>query len=251
MQIGPRIATPSGKRRLSAALAIAIGVATGAFSERAHAEPPGSARNVPADDAAKAPAQGDEGTAPSAADNAAAPSAPDNAAPREITVRGSRAAPPVRSASQVVRQRDVIAATPHQTASDLLALVPGVYITQHSGEGKAHQIFLRGFDAQHGQDVEISAGGVPVNEVSNVHGQGYADLHFLMPEIVREIDAMPGPFDPRQGDFAVAGSIRMHLGYDEPGITAKGTLGSFGTRRLFLAFHPTGAPPETFVAFDE
>lgn len=162
-------------------------------------------------------------------------------------VRVSGSAPP-RSASEVVRGRDVVLAAPHRTASDALSVVPGVFVTQHSGEGKAHQIFLRGFDAVHGQDVELWVGGVPVNEVSNIHGQGYADLHYVMPEVIREVEAKPGTFDPRQGDFAVAGSIRMKLGYPEPGATVKGSVGSFGTRRAFLALHPKEASEETFAA---
>jgi iron complex outermembrane receptor protein len=147
-------------------------------------------------------------------------------------------------------KRDIIKAAPHRTASDLLLVVPGVFVTQHSGQGKAHQIFLRGFDAVHGQDLEIWAGGAPVNEVSNVHGQGYADMHFLMPEVVRRIRSLPGPYDPRQGDFAVAGSIFFDLGYDEPGVTASGTLGSFGEQRAFLAYRPVSAPETTFAAFE-
>jgi outer membrane cobalamin receptor len=157
---------------------------------------------------------------------------------------------PPRSASEVVRSRDIIVAAPHRTASDVLQIVPGVFLTQHSGSGKAHQIFYRGFDAVHGQDLELHVGGIPVNEVSNVHGQGYADLHFVMPEVVREIHALPGSYDPRQGDFAVAGSMRLRLGYDEPGVTMKGTYGSFGTRRLFLAYHPKDAADATFAAFE-
>ena len=97
----------------------------------------------------------------------------------EVVVEGSRAP---RSASETTLDRPLMEAAPHRTASDLLRLVPGLSITQHSGEGKAHQIFFRGFDAVHGQDLEIWAGGAPVNDVSNIHGQGYADLHFLMPE---------------------------------------------------------------------
>lgn len=168
---------------------------------------------------------------------------------RSDTVRVSGTAPP-RSASEVVKGREVIAAAPHRTASDALAVVPGVFVTQHSGEGKAHQIFLRGFDAVHGQDLELWVGGIPVNEVSNVHGQGYADLHYVMPEVLRDVTAQPGTFDPRQGDFAVAGTVRMRLGYPEPGVTAKGMLGSFGSRRLFLAWHPKDASEETFAAFE-
>jgi iron complex outermembrane receptor protein len=241
-----RKAPPSERRSPSRLLGAVLGAAIGALPQIASAEPPPSS-DGPANDAAAASREpaGTSLVEPTVAPEKNQPPA------REITVLGARPAPSTRTASQIVRGRDIIAATPHRTASDLLALVPGVFVTQHSGEGKAHQIFLRGFDAQHGQDVEISAGGVPVNEVSNVHGQGYADLHFLMPEIVREIDAIPGPFDPRQGDFAVAGSIRMHLGYDEPGVTAKGTLGSFGARRLFLAYHPEGTRPETFAAFED
>lgn len=166
---------------------------------------------------------------------------------REVSVQGD--APP-RSASEVVRKRDVLQAAPHRTGSDLLLTVPGVFITQHSGEGKAHQIFLRGFDAVHGQDLEIWAGGAPVNDVSNIHGQGYADLHFLMPEVVREIRATPGTYDPRQGDFAVAGTIRVGLGLATPGITTKVTAGSFGARRFFVGYHPEGEPEGTFGAFE-
>lgn len=169
--------------------------------------------------------------------------------PEPEAVRVQGAAPP-RSASEARRGQDVIGAAPHRTASDTLNVIPGIFVTQHSGEGKAHQIFLRGFDAVHGQDLEISVGGIPVNEVSNIHGQGYADLHFVMPEIIKEIQAQPGTYDPRQGDFAVAGSIRMKLGYKEPGFTTKGTLGSFGAKRLFLAFHPKDTSDETFAAFE-
>ncbi len=186
--------------------------------------------------------------APPAPPPADAPPTPPPPA-RTDTVRVSGTAPP-RSASEVVKGRDVVSAAPHRTASDALAVVPGVFVTQHSGEGKAHQIFLRGFDAVHGQDLELWVGGIPVNEVSNVHGQGYADLHYVMPEVLRDITAQPGTFDPRQGDFAVAGTVRMRLGYPEPGVTAKGMLGSFGSRRLFLAFHPKETSEETFAAFE-
>ncbi|MFO0678294.1 MAG: TonB-dependent receptor [Polyangiaceae bacterium] len=170
-----------------------------------------------------------------------------NAAPPGESVRVLGDGPP-RSASQVTRGRDVIAAAPHRTASDVLQVVPGLTVTQHSGEGKAHQIFLRGFDAVHGQDLELWVGGIPVNEVSNLHGQGYADLHFAMPEVIKDVTATPGTYDPRQGDFAVAGTVRMRLGMAEPGITAKGSLGSFGNRRLFLGYHPEGSSDETFGA---
>ncbi len=164
-----------------------------------------------------------------------------------VEVRGARR---VRTASGVVRDRRVLEAAPRKSGSDLLMAVPGLFITQHSGEGKAHQIFFRGFDAIHGQDMEVLVGGIPVNDVSNIHGQGYADLNFVIPEVVDRIDALPGAFDPSQGDFAIAGSLRFRLGYREPGITARGSYGMFGTRRVMFAYHPEDEPEETFAAFE-
>jgi TonB family protein len=179
-----------------------------------------------------------------------APEATVSGAPKADSVRVTGNAPP-RSASEVVKGREVVMAAPHRTASDVLNVVPGVFVTQHSGEGKAHQIFMRGFDAVHGQDVELWVGGMPVNEVSNVHGQGYADLHFVMPEVIRDVTSTPGTYDPRQGDFAVAGTIRMRLGVVEPGATLKGAVGSFGARRLFVSYHPKDSSEETFAAFEQ
>lgn len=167
--------------------------------------------------------------------------------PVEIVVEGT---PRARSASEARRERRVLALAPHRTASELLLTVPGVFVTQHSGEGKAHQIFFRGFDAVHGQDIELWVAGAPVNEVSNIHGQGYADLHFVMPEVVQAVRARPGAFDPRQGDFAIAGSMDFELGYEEPGITAKASAGSFGARRAFLAYRPPWASERTFAAVE-
>ncbi|XXT16201.1 TonB-dependent receptor [Sorangium sp. So ce429] len=194
---------------------------------------------------------GDPGAAPGAP--AAAPEGggdaggADAGAPLAVVVQG---APAPRSASETVRERAEVRAAPHRTASDVLQLVPGLFAAQHSGEGKAHQIFFRGFDAVHGQDLELWVAGAPVNEVSNVHGQGYADLHFIMPEVIRELRAQPGSYDPRQGDFAVAGTVRFELGYDEPGITVTAGAGSAGARRLFLAYHPEQADEATFAAFE-
>jgi outer membrane cobalamin receptor len=161
-----------------------------------------------------------------------------------------RAAPPPRTASQTTVERPVLEAAPHRTGDDLLNVVPGVFLTQHSGEGKAYQIFYRGFDAVHGQDLEIWAGGAPVNDVSNIHGQGYADLHFLPVEVVSRIVATPGTYDPRQGDFAVAGSMRFELGFDRPGATLKATTGQFGARRLFLGYRPPDRDERTFAAVE-
>jgi len=198
---------------------------------------PGAAQSTPAE---SAPTEG-------AGRAEAAPPEAAPAPPITITVNG--VAPP-RSASEVTLDKRVLQAAPHKNASEMLLVVPGVWISQHSGEGKAHQIFFRGFDAVHGQDIELWAAGAPVNDVSNIHGQGYADLHFLIPEVIKQVRALPGNYDPRQADFAVAGSMHFELGYDEPGVTAQASLGSFGTRRYLLAYHPKGTSDGNFGAFE-
>lgn len=135
-----------------------------------------------------------------------------------------------------------------QSGADALSRAPGVVITQHSGEGKAHQIFLRGFDAVHGQDVEIHVGGIPVNEPSHVHGQGYADLHFLIAESLQRLRVLEGPFSPRQGDFAMAGSFDLDLGLSRRGLLARTSVGSFGLMRGLVAWGPRQMSEATFLA---
>jgi hypothetical protein len=94
---------------------------------------------------------------------------------------------------------------PTKSSQELLRLVPGLFIAQHQGGGKAEQIFLRGFDIDHGTDISITVDGMPVNMVSHAHGQGYADLHFLIPETVKNIDYGTGPYYASQGNFNTAG----------------------------------------------
>lgn len=173
--------------------------------------------------------------------------ATDGEPEKEIVVRGERAP---RVASGVVRKRPLLEAAPQGSGSELLRTVPGIFASQHGGQGKAHQFFFRGFNAVHGQDMEVWVAGAPVNEVSHIHGQGYVDLHFVPPEVVQRLELLPGAYDPSQGDFAIAGSLRVGLGYEEPGVTARVSVGSFGARRLFLAYHPEGASAETFGAFE-
>jgi outer membrane receptor protein involved in Fe transport len=96
---------------------------------------------------------------------------------------------------------------PVKSAQDLLRMVPGLFIAQHQGGGKAEQIFLRGFDADHGTDVNISVDGIPVNMVTHAHGQGYADLHFLIPETVESYDFGKGPYYSDKSDFTTAGYV--------------------------------------------
>lgn len=163
----------------------------------------------------------------------------------EATVRGEA---PRRSASDVTFDLSAFRLVPRGSAAEMLSLAPGFYLSQHGGEGKAQQLFLRGFDAQHGQDVEFSVGGLPVNEVSNVHGHGYADLNFVIPEVVDRLRVQEGPFDPRQGDFAVAGSARFDLGVGDRGALARASYGMFNTARAVVVVAPRGERRETFLA---
>jgi len=96
---------------------------------------------------------------------------------------------------------------PVNSSQDLMRLVPGLFIAQHMGGGKAEQIFIRGFDADHGTDLNVSVDGMPVNIVSHIHGQGYADLHFLIPETVSTYDFGKGPYYSGYGDFTTAGYL--------------------------------------------
>lgn len=162
-------------------------------------------------------------------------------------VRGSRAP---MSASDYHIHVGQLADVPRRSAGELLTLAPGVMLTNHGGDGHASAIFLRGFDAREGQDLEIKLDGVPLNDISNAHGHGYADTHFIIPELVDEVRVMEGPFDPRQGDFAVAGSAEYHLGLHERGSRIQGSYGSFNTGRLLALWGPAGEESGTFAGVD-
>ena len=94
---------------------------------------------------------------------------------------------------------------PVNSAQDLMKLVPGLILAQHQGGGKAEQIFLRGFDADHGTDFAVFWDGIPVNMASHAHGQGYADSHFIIPETIDQLDVYKGTYTTMFGDFATAG----------------------------------------------
>ena len=121
---------------------------------------------------------------------------------------------------------------PVNTSQDILRMVPGLFIAQHAGGGKAEQIFLRGFDCDHGTDINIEVDGLPVNMVSHAHGQGYADLHFLMPELVSYVDFDKGPYFADKGDLNTAGYVAFQTKsrLDKNFIKLEG--GSFKTGRI-------------------
>lgn len=127
--------------------------------------------------------------------------------------------------------------TPVNSAQDLLRKVPGLFIAQHAGGGKAEQIFLRGFDNDHGTDIRISADGMPVNIVSHAHGQGYADLHFMIPELVSGIDFGKGSYQADKGDFNTSGYVDFHTRDVLEQSMLKVEGGSFNTARMLGMFN--------------
>ncbi|HVZ26400.1 MAG TPA: TonB-dependent receptor plug domain-containing protein [Sediminibacterium sp.] len=129
-----------------------------------------------------------------------------------------------------------LALQPVRSAQELLRVVPGLFVAQHAGGGKAEQIFLRGFDCDHGTDVAINLDGIPVNMVSHAHGQGYADAHFIIPETVQNIDFGAGPYYTRQGDLNTAGYV-TYTTYDQlPGSRVQVEAGRFQTYRTLGLF---------------
>lgn len=169
----------------------------------------------------------------------------EHAEPIVVNVLG-RSTPPSRGASDFVIQLGELARVPRRNASEMLTLAPGILLTNEGGDGHAEQVFLRGFDAREGQDLEFSVGGVPINEAGNLHGNGYADTHFIIPELVSSLRVVEGPFDPRQGNFAVAGSAEYELGLAQRGLTAKYTVGSWNTHRLLFLWGPRDESNHTF-----
>ena len=138
----------------------------------------------------------------------ASPSEPiaTNETPIEVTVQGQRSArTESRSSADFEISRDVLASAPRSEGADVLRAAPGVYIGRSEGAAVAHSYMLRGFDADHGQDIEFRVGGLPINVPSHLHGQGYSDLSFLIGDVVRTLSVTEGVYDPKQGDFAVAG----------------------------------------------
>jgi hypothetical protein len=128
-----------------------------------------------------------------------------------------------------------LAARPFLRRGELLEVVPGVVITQHSGGGKANQYFLRGFNLDHGTDFALSVEGMPVNMRSHAHGQGYADLNFMIPELVESVNYKKGPFFAEVGDFSSAGAAEFKLVEALSGGLAKLEAGENSYARLVLA----------------
>ncbi|AMA48901.1 MULTISPECIES: TonB-dependent receptor domain-containing protein [Flavobacterium] len=143
----------------------------------------------------------------------------------------------VISASSIKKQENKIdqislQLQPIKSAQDLLRAVPGLFIAQHAGGGKAEQIFVRGIDNDHGTDFSIQMDGIPANMPSHAHGQGYADMHFMIPETIGTVNFFKGPYEASLGDFSVAGAAQFNSKYRLENNIVKLESGLFNTQRV-------------------
>ncbi len=155
-----------------------------------------------------------------------------------------------QSASQgaiTARQLDV---RPVMRQGEVLETVPGVIITQHSGEGKANQYFLRGFNLDHGSDFAMTVAGTPVNMPTHAHSQGYSDLNFLIPELVAGVQFSKGPYFADQGDFATAGASNITYATELDHPLAHVEVGAYGFGRGLFAASPRVGKGHLLAAFE-
>ncbi len=178
-------------------------------------------------------AEGDAEEEPAAGGDAQEPAPSRDAYETVVTTKR----PMTAASSSTVRDRDFML-RPHPRPADILMVTPGLFVVQHAGGGKANQYFLRGFDADHGTDLALSVDGVPVNMVSHGHGQGYADMHWVIPEVVKRIDVAKGPYFAEHGDFATAGAINLTTYNHFEANSVSLTGGSFNTYRALLMATP-------------
>ncbi len=165
-----------------------------------------------------------------------------------IEVRG-KSWPAPRGVGDIRIKRELLDASPHQQTSEMLAAAPGFFVDHEDGEGIGNDVYLRGFDLEHGSGIEMRVGNVPINSPVHVQGQGYADANFIIPEVVRSIRVLEGPYDPRQGDTAIVGSAYFDLGVTERRNELKASFGSFNQARVVGVAAPAGLDDQTFAAF--
>ncbi len=154
------------------------------------------------------------------------------------------------TASQGYITPKLIEAKPLLRPGEVLEYVPGVIVTQHSGDGKANQFFLRGFNLDHGTDFYTTVAGMPVNLPTHAHGQGYSDLNFMIPELVARVDYKKGPYFAEEGDFSSAGAAHFHYLDRMNDNLASATAGDFGYRRALLAGSPKSEMGDLLYALE-
>ena len=177
---------------------------------------------------------------------------PEARALAPVTVTGSRNSQlgAAESAnSGVVTQKQLEARTVYRPG-EVLEATPGLIVSQHSGEGKANQFYLRGFNLDHGTDLRTTIDGMLVNQRSHAHGQGWTDLNFLIPELTTRLEYRKGPYYAAEGDFASAGAVSaVYADKLEQGIFSLG-LGQKGYRRVLLADSPKAGEGKLLYALE-
>jgi len=153
----------------------------------------------------------------------------------EVTDTSESLVGTAESANEGTAPAEEVQSRPYYRVGELLEVTPGLIVTQHSGEGKANQYFLRGVNLDHGTDLRITVDGMLVNERTNAHGQGYSDLNFMIPELVSDIQYRKGPYYAEYGDFSSVGAIDVHYVDTLPQGIAKTTVGFDGYERGLLA----------------
>lgn len=167
-----------------------------------------------------------------AAADTGADAAPDSLQAIHVTAERLGLMGTASTASQGVVVNDELQLTPAFRVGQLLETVPGLQVTSHSGEGKANQYLLRGYNLDHGTDLATFVDGMPVNEPTHAHGQGYTDLNFLIPELATNVNYTKGPYYADEGDFSSVGSVHInYLDVLDPQVSL--TAGTLGYERLF------------------
>lgn len=153
----------------------------------------------------------------------------------EVTVKDQR---PLTSGSEFVIDAEAVSLRRLDRPDKILELIPGLLTAQHAGGGKSNQYLVRGFDADHGTDFAFFLDGVPLNMRSHAHGQGFAEMHFIIPETIEAIDVAMGPYSLEYGDFATAGAANLRLFQRIPESFLRVTAGSFDSVRTVGVYSP-------------
>ncbi|MCG8370051.1 MAG: TonB-dependent receptor plug domain-containing protein [Proteobacteria bacterium] len=152
-----------------------------------------------------------------------------------VTGRWTDLAGAAISASEGIIGQEEFDVRPRLRTGEVLEVVPGLIITQHSGTGKSNQMFLRGFNLDHGTDFSTSIDGMPINMPSHGHGQGYTDLNFLIPELIESVEFRKGPYHAAVGDVSSTGSAHLSTFRVLPESMLKIGVGENGHRQLLVA----------------
>jgi outer membrane receptor protein involved in Fe transport len=174
--------------------------------------------------------------------------AADAGSPVEVYVWGQQ---PTSAATEQTRWARDLELRPANTPTDVLRLVSGLVLGQHHGGGKADQILFRGFDSDHGTDFAVFVDGIPVNMVSHAHGQGYADLHWLIPETIERVEIYKGPYFAHLGDSATSGAMNIITKQRDKHSSVSFMGGSYNTQRYVgILSPPKGTFLTPYVAFE-